>query len=169
MSVASNSLPRILRVLARLEDGILIGLLLAMIGLAGTQIVLRNVLHSGYVDGDQILRILVLWVGLFGAIVASRDDKHISIDLLTRYFSVRLGQVVQVIVHLFVGLVCGIITYHAVRFVYLEYQGGTIAFGAVAAWMTELILPLAFGLMTLRYLIILAFDIAAMIPRTRPT
>ena len=38
------------------------------------------------------------------------------------------------------------------RLVVTEYQGGAIAFADVPAWVCELILPLGFGVMGLRYL-----------------
>ena len=169
MSATEPKPPRPLRLLASAENGILITLLLCMIALAGAQIVMRNVFHSGYVDGDQLLRILVLWVGLFGAVVATRDDKHIAIDLLTRYFSAHLALLVRAVVQLFVALICGIISYHSVRFVILEYDSGTMAFGAIPAWVAELVLPLAFGIMTVRHTLILVFTMTDYWQRRRPT
>ena len=72
--------------LHRFEDALLVILLSAMIALAGTQILLRNLLDTGFVWIDPMLRVLVLWLGLIGATVATRNDKHIQIDVLTRFF-----------------------------------------------------------------------------------
>ena len=68
-------------VLHRIEDGILVAILCLMIGLAALQIVLRNFLGAGIVYADMLVRILVLWIGLVGAMVAARQNKHISIDV----------------------------------------------------------------------------------------
>ena len=88
------------------EDGILVGLLLLMIGLAVMQIVLRNVFDSGIVWSEVLIRILVLWVGLVGAMVASRQDNHINIDILDRYLPERAKTVVGFMVQLFTALIC---------------------------------------------------------------
>jgi len=71
--------------LYRVENGILVVLLLSMLAMAVFQIVLRNLFESGIVWGDILVRILVLWVGLAGAMVASRKGNHINIDILSRY------------------------------------------------------------------------------------
>jgi len=45
-----------------------------------------------------------------------------------------------------------VIAIHAGRFVYLEYQMGSVAFGNLPAWIIQLILPVGFGLIAFRYL-----------------
>ena len=70
--------------LRRLEDSILVALLTLMIGMAASQVVLRNFFDSGLYWSDSLVRVAVLWVALVGAMVASRDDSHIRIDLVSR-------------------------------------------------------------------------------------
>ena len=64
------------------EDTLLVLILSAMILLAAGQIILRNFLDIGFIWGDELLRMLVLWLAVAGALAASRSDKHISIDVL---------------------------------------------------------------------------------------
>ena len=71
--------------LHRAEDALLVLLLSAMIVLAATQIMLRNFFDSGFVWIDPLLRVLVLWLGLIGATVATRNNRHIRIDLLSGF------------------------------------------------------------------------------------
>ena len=75
---------QILAWLRRLEDGILVLLLMTMIGVAASQVILRNFFDAGLYWGDSLVRVTVLWVALVGAMVASRDDSHIRVDLLSR-------------------------------------------------------------------------------------
>ena len=84
-------LGRLGTVLHRIEDGILVAILSLMIGLAALQIVLRNFFGAGIVWGDMLVRVLVLWIGLVGAMVAARQNKHISIDLVIRYLRERFN------------------------------------------------------------------------------
>ena len=43
----------------------------------------------------MLIRILVLWVGLVGAMVASREDDHIHIDLLERYLPEHIQNMLE--------------------------------------------------------------------------
>jgi len=153
---AMGRIPRVLRVLSLAEDAVLVALLASMILVAAAQILLRNFFDLGLAWGDQALRVMVLWLGLVGAIAASRDNKHISIEVLSPFMSQRAKVVSQRIVALFTVLVCAVIAFYAGRFVYLDYRMGTMAFGDLPAWISELILPVGFSLIALRYLCLAA-------------
>jgi len=144
----------ILQILHRLEDGILVGLLSSMIALAGLQILSRNLFDAGIVSSDIILRILVLWVGLTGAMVAARQDKHIRIDLLNKYLPMRARAIVDGLVKLFTSVVCAIATVYSIRFVASEFQDGGLAFSHVPVWICEAIIPLAFAVMAIRFFVL---------------
>ena len=95
-------------ILYRVEDSILVGLLLLMITLAVLQIFLRNLFETGIVWSDVLVRILVLWVGLAGAMVASRQGNHINIDILDRFLPERAKVVVSFVVEVFTAFICTI-------------------------------------------------------------
>jgi len=151
---ASGRSGALLRLIRYCEDGFLIVLLAAMIGFAVTQIVLRNLFDSGLSWADPLLRLLVLWVGLAGAMVATRQDRHIAIDVLTRYLPPRWQLAAQVIADLFAALVSATVAYHAGRLVTMDKEAGAIAFAAVPVWICELIIPLAFTVIAMRYLVL---------------
>ena len=143
---------KVLQIIARIEDGLLVFMLSAMIILAGMQIIMRNAFQTGFTETDTLLRILVLWVGMIGAVVATRERRHISIDILTRYLSDKLRLYVEVIINTFVMVVCALLATHAMRMLLIDYAEGTIAFGKVPTWLLESILPIAFSVITLRYM-----------------
>ena len=137
--------------LYHIEDGILVGLLLMMIGLAVTQIFLRNLFDSGIVWSDVLVRILVLWVGLLGAMVASRQGNHINVDVLDRYLPEGAKPLVGTVVQLFTALICTVAAYFSLLFVQMEYVDGGTLFAQVPAWVCEAIIPFAFGVIAVRY------------------
>ncbi|MEE9496210.1 MAG: TRAP transporter small permease [Desulfobacterales bacterium] len=139
-------------VLHRIEDGILVAILTLIIGLAAFQILLRNFFGAGIVWGDMLVRVLVLWIGLVGAMVAARQNKHISIDLVARYLPRRFNLPVKAFVELFVAVVCTLAAFYSYVFVRSEFYDGGPAFGQVPVWVCEAIMPVAFGVMALRYL-----------------
>ncbi|PCI08879.1 MAG: C4-dicarboxylate ABC transporter permease [Gammaproteobacteria bacterium] len=137
------------------EDGLLVLILSTMILLAVYQIISRNLFSQGVVWIDPLLRTLVLWVGLAGAVVATRTDNHIRIDIFTKYFPEKFLPHIARTVHFFTLSVCLLIAWHASRFVYSEYVYGTIAFSGVPAWLTAIIIPLSFLLIAIRYGVLL--------------
>ena len=139
--------------LHRVEDALLVVLLSAMILLASTQILLRNFFDSGFVWIEPILRVMVLWLGLIGATVASRYNKHIRIDLLSRYFERNTHRLIQSIVGQVSAWTCLLIAWHGFRWIHLDYQDGLTSFAGIPAWMLEVVIPVTFTLIGLRYLI----------------
>lgn len=145
---------RFIRVVNVVEDSLLVAILSAMIIFAVYQIIARNLFGEGVVWIDPLLRTLVLWVGLAGAVVATRTDNHIRIDVFTKYLPKQIQPYIQRTVYLFTLLVCLLIAWHAARFVYSEYEYGTMAFSDVPSWVTALIIPLSFALIAIRYMLL---------------
>ena len=149
----NGTLNRLARSIAAIEDGLLVFLLAAMIGLAGSQVLLRNLWDAGLFWADPLLRVSVLWVGLLGAMAATRDDNHITVDILSHVLTERARSAGRVITDLFTSAVCGLLAYHGARMVRMDYEAGLIAFAAVPAWACELIIPIGFGIIAVRFLL----------------
>lgn len=148
-----NNTKKIINALHLLEDIIVILILLTMIFFSLYQIFMRNFMESGFIWGDSFLRILVLWLGLAGAILASRKGKQISIDVLSQFIPLPYKVVINKLNWLFAAIICFIISYYSYLFVYLEYVDGTIAFENIPAWITEAIIPIGFLIMGLKYVV----------------
>lgn len=155
-----GALNRVLRFVYAVEDGLLASLLGVMVILATAQIVLRNLFDASFIWGDPIVRVLVLWVGLLGAMAASRDRRHITVDVLSRVLTGRAKAAAEVITNLFACGVTGILAWQTARFVAFDYEGGTIGIrqfpliGDVPTWWLELVIPVAFAIMSLRFLLV---------------
>jgi TRAP-type C4-dicarboxylate transport system permease small subunit len=141
------------RVGRTLEDALLIGLLGLMIVLASSQIVLRNALDFGFVWGDELLRILVLWVAMTGAVAASRTDRHIMIDVFSRFLPKRINSALKVMTDMFTSIVCGFAAWYSWTFVAMEMEFGSSILGGLPAWPFQMVLPVSFGLIAWRYLL----------------
>lgn len=143
----------------RFEDALLVLLLAVLIGLAALQIVQRNLFSEGFIWSDELLRILVLWLGLFGAVAASRDDNHINIDILSRWLPGRLKLLARVLVDLFTVGVCALLAWHGGSFVVGEREFASTVLGGLPAWPFEAAIPLAFGLIAWRYAVFTVRDL----------
>jgi C4-dicarboxylate transporter DctQ subunit len=137
--------------ISRLEKILITVLLTVMILLAFLQIVLRNFFSTGIDWGDSLVRYLVVWVGFIGAAVAVRENKHITIDILSRWISGSGSSFVRPASHLISAAVCGLLTWAGIKFTMFEAQMGSTAFFDLPVWIPELVIPVTFGVMTLRY------------------
>ncbi len=142
---------QIVMTLQKIEDGILVGLLLLMISMAVLQIFMRNMFDSGIIWGDALVRVLVLWIGLMGAMIASRNNHHISIDVLSKYLPKQIKKLTNLIIFIFTSLICGVMAYFSLIFVIMEKQDSFMAFANIPAWACESIIPIAFAIISLRY------------------
>jgi TRAP-type C4-dicarboxylate transport system permease small subunit len=140
-------------VIGGIEKALITLLLTGMILLAGSQILLRNLFDSGWVWADPVLKIMVLWIALLGALIATQENRHIRIDLLSHYLSERNLSILSVIHNLFSAVICGIISWHAARFVYIEWQDGTMLILNIPTWVGEIIIPIGFAMMCLKFLL----------------
>lgn len=142
---------RLLHILVWSENALMALLLTAMILIAASQIILRNFFDYGIAWSDPLLRIMMLWLGLFGAMLASRERNHISIDVLSRFLPRTGKRIASLITHLFSTFICGIISYYSWQFVMSEKSEGIIAFENIPAWLCEIIIPISFSVMSLRF------------------
>jgi TRAP-type C4-dicarboxylate transport system permease small subunit len=142
---------KLLAFVRRVEEALLAILLTAMIAVAAAQVLLRNFFEGGIYWGDSAVRVMVLWVALLGAMVASRHDEHIRIDIAGRLLPPHLKPYVSRLVTLFTCVVLSIFTWYSIDFVRYEYEDGTLAFAQVPAWVCEAIMPFGAGVMALRY------------------
>ena len=153
-----------MRGLARLSKGslwlfdnldylVLVFLFTIMVGLAFLQIVLRIFFASGILWGDPLLRHLLLWVALLGAIMATKEGKHINIDVISRLLTDRGRAAIQALTDLFSASICILLIEASLKFMRDEFQAGTAAFLMIPVWIVAIIFPIAFGLIAFRFAI----------------
>jgi len=134
------------------ETTALAALVAAMIGLAAGQILMRNMLGSGLSWADEALRVMVLWVTMVGAVAASREQRHVSIDVLSRYLPRSWQAWASMATNGFVALVCALLAWASYGFVAGSVEVDDRVFaGQLPAWTVQAILPVAFALLAYRY------------------
>jgi TRAP-type C4-dicarboxylate transport system permease small subunit len=152
--MAERKYASIVQAAVRFEE-IVLGLLLSsMILLACLQIVLRSLFASGLLWADPLLRYLVLWSGLLGASMATSRGSHIAIDLAAYLIPKQLQPLVQLLCHLFSAITSGVLSWASVLFISSEIEFGSPGLLDIPSWGWNLIFPLAFMLITLRYLVL---------------
>jgi len=142
--------------LGRAVETFLLTLVLgAMILVAAAQIALRNIWGTGLDWADEALRIMVMWVTMLGAVAASRERRHVSIDALSRYLPPQITRWTGTLINACTALVCAALTWYSYGFVADSVLAGDRVLGGnVPAWAVQLILPVGFALISYRYAVI---------------
>jgi C4-dicarboxylate transporter DctQ subunit len=138
--------------IAKLENILIIILLSLMVAVSFLQVILRNLFDTGILWADPFLRYVVLWIAFIGASLATREDRHINIDVFTRLLSPGLRKFSSVITNFFASVVCLLLLRASIDFVKMEIDFPSVVFLGLKNWMLELIIPIGFGLMSLRFL-----------------
>lgn len=136
--------------LDRIENGLIAILVLAMVLLAGAQIVLRNFFETGLSWADPLLRAMVLWAAMLGALAAAREDKHIGLDVLAHFVHGTARRAMRVVTLLFAAGICATMAWYGYGLVELDF-GGTNTIAGIPNWLVEAIIPVGFGLLALRF------------------
>jgi C4-dicarboxylate transporter DctQ subunit len=137
--------------LAAVEGGLLVALVSFMVGLAFTQVVLRNLFRLGLPWADIILRHMVLWAGFLGASMATRQGRHIAIDVVSRFLPVQARRWLAAGLHLAACLITVILASASWTFVAAERLGQSTLFWSIPTWWAQTIIPIGFGLMAFRF------------------
>lgn len=139
------------RTLRGLERGVLTLFIVGMLLLAMLQIALRNLFHTGLVWVDPLLRHLVLWIGITGAVVATGRLRHIQMDVIgrllppgPRLFATRLTALVA-------AGVCTALARAAWVYLGEESSFGAVGFLGIQTWMLTSVLFFGFALMAARF------------------
>ncbi len=148
------------RVLSSLVGVLLVLTFAAMLGLAAVQVFLRGVLHGGILWGDVAARHLVIWVGFFGAFLATRENKHFRIDVLTRFLHPRLRLWFNAFSDLFAAVICYLLLRASLTFVSEGLDPESTPFLGISQQHVASIVPVGFGLIMIQFLIRMVFSIA---------
>ena len=124
-----------------------------MLGLAFLQVFLRDTFHTGLPWGDVAARQLVIWVGFFGAYLATRSGRHFHIDVLTRFLGPRLRLWFNALSDIFAALICFFLVIASRTFVTVGLDPGATLFLGIPQTAAASIVPAGFGLITAQFLL----------------
>lgn len=141
------------KILSLVENSLIVIIVSIMVIMSFLQVFLRNFFDYGILWGDIFLRHLVLWVGFIGASLATRDEKHINIDVLGRIASPQILPYLRSIVDLATIAVCIALAQAGYGFLKNEIETNTILFNDIPAWPFQMIIPLGFALIGFRFVL----------------
>ena len=156
------------RAIAAVETLLLAALVSALVLLSAAQIILRNFFHSGFLWAEPLLGMGLLWLTMLGALAATGARRHIVIDLVGHFCPPRLRGAIGRLTALFAAAACGWLAVAAARFCQFQKEMETARILDIPVWIYYLIVPVAFGLMALRFLVQAAGPAARPTPEAAP-
>ena len=115
------------------------------------QVIARNFFQSSIPHADVVSRYMVLYVSFFGAALAIEYHKHIRIDVVATCMQPERILKFRPPLYLFSAVICGVLTWGAVRFWYDDWQ--YVADYERWASILALITPFGFFLLALHFLL----------------
>lgn len=132
----------------------MMSVLAGMVIVAFLQIIFREVFDTGVFWANELIRLMVLWLAMVGAVAACRDNRHIRIDLISHLLPDKIVTMIRIVVDLFAAVVCGIIAWLVWEFVKLEVELEFTVLGDLPVFPAHIIVPLAFALLCYRFVVL---------------
>ena len=137
--------------IVKVEEMVLSVLLSAMILLACYQIGLRWFTSGGASWIDPLLRYLVLWSGLLGAVLATARNHHIAMDAVGYLLHPRMKAWLGLLTHAFCVIVSLFLFRATILFIGSEIEFGGPGLFGLSTWIWFMIFPIAFGLILIHF------------------
>jgi tripartite ATP-independent transporter DctM subunit len=147
----TGSIDRLARLGAKTENTLIAAALLAMALLPVLELVLRTLFNTGIPGTSGYVQNLTLWIGYIGAIVASREGRHLNLSTglvtlpaLVQAFAAPVSAAIST------SVAAGLF-WASLEFVRSEIDAPTRIGGWLPIWAAEAVLPAAFAIITLRF------------------
>ena len=163
----------------RTEDAILVIALLVMALIPVVELVGRTWFNIGIPGATEYVQHLTLWIGFLGAMLASREDKHLKIGAAVIWLPVRVSRVVDCVGAFISAAVCAGLFGASLELVVAEapglapwtaqiipdfierwlnpfglFESGglTTVGGWIPIWVAEAVMPFGFAVMAVRFI-----------------
>lgn len=136
------------------ENVALMAVLAGMVVVAFLQIIFREFFDTGVFWANELIRLMVLWLAMVGAVAACRDNRHIRIDLISHLLPDKFVTMIRIVVDLFAAVVCGIVAWLVWEFVKLEVELEFTVLGDLPVFPAHIIVPIAFALLCYRFVVL---------------
>jgi len=106
--------------------------------------------HGGVPGSAEYRAQLTLWLALLGGLLAARERHHLTLSTAEAIGRVKLRDAARVFSSSVAAAVCGVLAYSAYGVVQADRQQGKLLAIGIPVWVSECVMPLAFGLLAAR-------------------
>jgi len=112
-----------------------------------------NILMGNMEWSDTLVRLLVLWLSFVGASLLTSDNGHIKIDLFSASKKGKWNSFREMVISLFCIVICVVMLKVCIGYIFLEMEFGGELFLNIPSWIGQIILPVGFGSILFRFVI----------------
>src|SRR5262245_52551255 len=120
-----------------------------MVVLPLSEILTRRFLGRGIAGSGPIVQHLTLWVGFLGAAIAAREGKLLALATGT-FITGRWRRAADILAAAYGACAATVLAFGGWQMAMLEREAGTEIGAGIQAWVTQLVLPVAFALIAAR-------------------
>lgn len=133
------------------ENGLLV-LSLALLTLLPLLEILLRKLNTGISGSSAFVQHFTLIVGMVGGAIAARENRLLSFSSLSSFLKGTVKSAARIVSHGVAAAICAFLCIASVQFLASEKSAGAhLAYG-IPVWIVQLVLPVGFGLITVRLL-----------------
>jgi C4-dicarboxylate transporter DctQ subunit len=145
---------KFLNILLNKTEEILVAIALAVSTImAFIEVILRKFFGSSLGYTHETVVFLLILVGLIGASIGVREKVHLGVDILVKQFSYPVQKAVVLCTLTICTLFCLYVTFLGVQHVQVLVDFGLLSPEMrIPMWIPKGIVPVAFGLMTIRFI-----------------
>ena len=136
--------------LRRAERGVLVAGLLALAVLPLIDALGRPLTGFFVSGGAAWVQQITLWLAFVGGLAAAGEDKHLTLST-AELFGERLRRAGHVLAATVSAATVAVLAYASVRLLQVNRDAGRLLPGGIPEWVSELVMPVALGLMALRF------------------
>jgi tripartite ATP-independent transporter DctM subunit len=148
-----STVERVISFARRTEDGLTVAALLLMGVLPVLELFLRTFFHTGIPGTSGYVQNLTLWVGFLGAMIASREGRHLNLSTGMVMLPPRLQGIATTLAATVSTAVASGLCWASLQFVRVEMESPANIAGWLPIWVVEAILPVSFAIITLRFVL----------------
>src|SRR5262245_57984111 len=127
--------------------------LLLMAVLPVSELLLRACFSQGIPSSANYVQNLTLWVGFLGAMICSQRKKHLTLVTFVDRLPPAWQKAATLIAAIVSTAVATALSWASAEFVRSEMDAPTRVSGWLPVWVAELILPLSFAAMAVRFVL----------------
>lgn len=142
------------QILNRLEESILVILLVVMLGVIFTATVGRFTKIITIKWAEELARYCMIWIVFIGIIIGARKGEHFAVTALDMFLPKKAMNVIKIIATLFVDGFCFFAAYYGVKILSSQIKGGQVTPSLqIPMWIVYSIIPFGLAMMAIRYTI----------------
>lgn len=135
----------------RLEDGALVAAFALVALLPLTEALIRPIRGLSIPGLAGYTQQAVLWLTFLGGLLATREKKHIVLSTSELMGKGRVQEGFKIFAYTVAAAVCGILVFASWQVVMADKEGGQTFASGFPVWISELIMPLALSIISLRF------------------